>query len=73
LAIRIILKDRLTPVAAIQDVINRAGILDSQLAGHDRRVVCATSCINTKNRHSGRFLIMHHWRIFSGDTAFTES
>ena len=35
LAIPIILEDRLAPVTAIHDVLNRAGILDSQLAGHE--------------------------------------
>ena len=33
LAIRIIDEDQFAPVTAIQDVINRASILDSQLAG----------------------------------------
>ncbi len=33
-AIRVVLADWFSPVAAIHDVINRAGILDSQLAGH---------------------------------------
>ena len=33
LAIRIIHEDQLAPVTAIHDVINRASILDSQLAG----------------------------------------
>jgi hypothetical protein len=36
LAIRVIQEDRLPPVVAIQDVINRAGIFDSLLAGHRR-------------------------------------
>ncbi len=35
-AIRVILEDQLTPVTAIHDVIDRARILDSQLAGHAR-------------------------------------
>ena len=48
-------KDRLTPVAAIHDVINRAGILDSQLAGHAGRVALAPSCVNIKNRPLYRF------------------
>ena len=34
LAIRVIHKDLLTPVAAIHEMVDRAGILDSQLAGH---------------------------------------
>src|ERR1035437_9093390 len=50
LAIRIVPEDRLAPVAAIQDVADRTGILDSQLAGHDRRVARATSCVNIKNQ-----------------------
>ncbi len=33
MAIRIVLEDRLAPVAAIHHVINRAGTLDSQLGG----------------------------------------
>jgi hypothetical protein len=33
LAIRIIHEDQFAPVTAIHDVINRAGLLDSQLAG----------------------------------------
>ena len=35
LAIRIIHGDQFAPITAIHDVINRASILDSQLAGHD--------------------------------------
>ena len=35
LAIRIIHGDQFAPVTAIHDVINRASLLDSQLAGHD--------------------------------------
>ena len=35
LAIRIIHEDPFAPVTAIHDVINRASILDSQLAGRD--------------------------------------
>src|ERR1035437_9217464 len=50
LAIRIVPEDRLAPVAAIQDVADRTGILDSQLAGHDRSVARATSCVNIKNQ-----------------------
>jgi hypothetical protein len=38
LAIRIINEDGLAPVAAIHHVVDRAFILDSQLAGHDGRV-----------------------------------
>ena len=34
LPIRVILEDGFAPVAAIQEVINRAGILDSEFAGH---------------------------------------
>jgi hypothetical protein len=34
-AIRVILKNRLSPVAAIQDVIDRAGIFHSEFASHD--------------------------------------
>ena len=41
LAIRIIHEDPFAPVTAIHDVINRAGILDSQLAGHDGKVALA--------------------------------
>ena len=37
LAIRIIPEDQFAPVTAIHDVINRASILDSQLAGHAGR------------------------------------
>jgi hypothetical protein len=33
--IRVILKNRLAPVAAIQDVIDRAGIFHSEFARHD--------------------------------------
>jgi hypothetical protein len=38
------------PVAAIHDVVDRAGILDSQLAGQDARVARAASVANIKNR-----------------------
>jgi hypothetical protein len=50
LAIRIIHEDPFAPVTAIHDVINRASILNSQLAGHDGRVALAALCINIKNR-----------------------
>ena len=49
LAIRIFPEDRLAAVAAIDDVVDRAGILDSQLAGHDGRVARTASCGNIKN------------------------
>jgi hypothetical protein len=39
LAIRIIHEDPFAPVTAIHDVINRASILDSQLAGHEGTVL----------------------------------
>jgi hypothetical protein len=48
-AIRIIHEDQFAPVTAIHDVINRASILDSQLAGHDGGVALAALCINIKN------------------------
>ena len=49
LAIRSIPEDPFAPVTAIHDVINRASLLDSQLAGHPRRVALAALHINIKN------------------------
>ena len=49
LAIRIIHEDQFAPVTAIHDVIKRASLLDSQLAGHDGRVALGASYINIKN------------------------
>ena len=49
LAIRVILEDRLAPVAAIHDVVNRAGILDSEFASHAGRMAIAALCVNIKN------------------------
>ena len=49
LAIRIIHEDPFAPVTAIHDVINRASILDSQLAGHVGGVALAALYINIKN------------------------
>ncbi len=49
LAIRIIHENPLAPVTAIHDVINRASILDSELAGHDGGVALAALYINIKN------------------------
>jgi hypothetical protein len=49
LAIRIIHGDQFAPITAIHDVINRASILDSQLAGHARGVALAALYINIKN------------------------
>ncbi len=46
MAVHIVLEDRLAPVAAIHDVVDRAGILDAQLAGHDGRVARAASRVN---------------------------
>jgi hypothetical protein len=49
LAIRIIHEDQFAPVTAIHDVINRASILDSQLAGPAGGGALAALCINIKN------------------------
>ena len=49
LAIRIIHGDQFAPVTAIHDVINRASLLGSQLAGHARGVALAALYINIKN------------------------
>ena len=49
MAIRIIHEDPFAPITAIHDVINRASLLDSQLADHVRRVALAALCINIKN------------------------
>ena len=49
LAIRIIHEDPLAPVTAIHDVIKRASLLDSQLAGHVGGVALAALYINIKN------------------------
>ena len=43
-------EDQFAPVTAIHDVIKRASLLDSQLAGHDGSVALGVSCINIKNR-----------------------
>ncbi len=59
LAIRIVQEHRLAPVAALHDagragasqrkrMVDRATILDSQLASHDGRVARAASCFNIK-------------------------
>ena len=50
LPIRIIKEDWFAPVAAIHDVIDRAGIFDSQLARHDGRVPSGPLYVNIKNR-----------------------
>ena len=47
--IHIILEDRLAPIAAIHQVVDRAGILDSQFARHDRKVTRAAPFVNIKN------------------------
>jgi hypothetical protein len=49
LAIRIIDEDQFAPVTAIHDGINRASLLDSQLAGHAGGVALAASLANIKN------------------------
>ncbi len=49
LAICIIDEDQFAPVTAIHDVIKRASLLDSQLAGHARGGALAALCINIKN------------------------
>jgi len=49
LAIRIIHEDQFAPVTAIHDVINRASLLDSQLAGQVGGVALAASFANIKN------------------------
>jgi len=50
LTIHVVLENRLTPVAAIPDMINCTGTLDSQLAGHAGRVAYAMQYANIKNR-----------------------
>ena len=50
LAIRSIPEDPFAPVTAIHDVINRASLLDSQLAGPAGRMALVALQINTKNR-----------------------
>jgi len=42
-------EDQFAPVTAIHDVINRASILDSQLASQTGGVALAASHINIKN------------------------
>ena len=49
LAIRSIHEDPFAPVTAIPDVINRASLLDSQLADPAGRVALAASHVNIKN------------------------
>ena len=49
LAIRSIPEDPFVPVTAIHEVINRASLLDSQLADPARRGALAASPINVKN------------------------
>jgi hypothetical protein len=49
LAIRIIHEDPFAPVTTIHDVINRASILDSQLAGQTGGVALVASLANIKN------------------------
>ncbi len=49
LTIHVIHEDQLAPVAAIHAVINRAGILDSQLARHAGRVPSGPLYVNIKN------------------------
>jgi hypothetical protein len=49
LLIRVVFEDGFAPVPAIHDVVNRARILDSQLAGHAGRVGQTTSDVNIKN------------------------
>jgi hypothetical protein len=48
--IRIIQEDQLASVAAIHDVVDRPGILDSQLARHAGRIPRGNSVVNIKNR-----------------------
>ncbi len=49
LAIRSIPEDPFAPITAIHDGINRANLLDSQLAGPAGRVALAASPVNIKN------------------------
>jgi hypothetical protein len=54
LAIRLVQEDWLAQVTAIHDVVDCAGILDSQLAGYDPKVARAALLINIKNRPENR-------------------
>src|SRR6266496_5462294 len=48
LPMRLVLENRFAPLAAIDDLVDRAGILDSQLADHAGRVAAAASCVIIK-------------------------
>ena len=48
------------PVAAIHDVVDRAGKLNSQFAGHDARVARAASVANIKNRPPSSSPTIYH-------------
>ena len=48
LAIAVIAKDRFTTVATIHQVINRSGVLHSQLSGHVRSVLPPPGPVNGK-------------------------
>lgn len=50
LTVRIVEKDRLAPVTATQEVVDRTGVLDSQLSGHHASVVRIALVVNIKNR-----------------------
>ena len=58
LAVRIVEEDRLPPVAAIHGVVDRAGILDSQLAGHNARAIRAASLSRSRTNPFRRDLFV---------------
>jgi hypothetical protein len=49
-AVHVIPANRLAMIAAIQDVINRAGILDAQRAGHEPTLSARPFSVNSKER-----------------------
>jgi hypothetical protein len=51
-AVHVIPVNRLAMIAAIQDVINRAGILDAQRAGHEPTLSARPFSVNSKERPS---------------------
>jgi hypothetical protein len=58
LPIGVVFEDGLAPIATAHEVINRAWILNPQLAGHSEKHVGPTEYVNTRDGlpHSGHFI-----------------
>ena len=45
----VVVVNRLPPIASVHDMVDRSGVLDTQLAGHGLTVSALELCVNSKD------------------------